>query len=128
MMVVQSDAAAEEAKAARDAAKARGEPPPPPPGSPGKHGPPPGEDRRGKSHHNVLLAETAAPAAEPTLRKAARVGVWANLATTTQRGPFKQLSFHGIDLHVDLPKTLGTQRLGARAFILPAAHVAARAG
>ncbi|KAK7237214.1 hypothetical protein SO694_00097067 [Aureococcus anophagefferens] len=54
---------------------------------------------------------------------ATRVGVWANLTIKTLRGPFKQLGFQDVDLHVDLPKTLGTQRLGARVFLLPYEHV-----
>ncbi|KAH8063685.1 hypothetical protein JL722_2870 [Aureococcus anophagefferens] len=35
------------------------------------------------------------------------------------------LGFQDVDLHVDLPKTLGTQRLGARVFLLPYEHVSA---
>ena len=55
-----------------------------------------------------------------------RVGIWANLAQKSSRGPFKQLSFPDVDLHIDLPKSLGMQRLGARAVFLPFVHVARR--
>jgi len=55
---------------------------------------------------------------------ATRVGVWATLKQAMQRGPFKQLSFgDGVGVHVDLPKSLGTQRGCVRAVVLGAAHV-----
>ena len=56
--------------------------------------------------------------------QATRIAIWANLKQTMQRGPFKQLSFgDGVDVHVDLPKALGTQRLCVRAMVLGGAHV-----
>lgn len=56
-------------------------------------------------------------------RGAVRVGVWANMSIKTIRGPFKQLNFADVGLHLDLPKTLGTQRLGARIVFFPYDHV-----
>ncbi|KAJ1458234.1 hypothetical protein M885DRAFT_513310 [Pelagophyceae sp. CCMP2097] len=55
---------------------------------------------------------------------AVKVGIWANLSIKVLRGPFKQLNFAEIDINVDLPKTLGTQRLGARVVYTPYEHVA----
>lgn len=81
-------------------------------------------DMRKESLENVTGALAADLMAAKTLRSATRVGIWANLTIKTLRGPFKQLNFGEVDLHVDLPKTLGTQRLGARVFFLPYEHVA----
>lgn len=54
---------------------------------------------------------------------AVRVGIWANLCVKSNRGPFKQLNFGDINLNLDLPKTLGTQRIGARIVYLPFEYV-----
>lgn len=58
-------------------------------------------------------------------RGAIRIGLWANLVVRTIRGPFKQLNFatDNVNLQLDLPKTLGTQRLGARIVYFPYEYV-----
>lgn len=64
--------------------------------------------------------ETSDDEAEPTEERGkVRVGVWANLAQKSIRGPFKQLHFPQLGLHLDLPKSLGTQRVAARVVAVP---------
>uniref|UniRef100_A0A7S3K6D8 IC97/Casc1 N-terminal domain-containing protein n=1 Tax=Aureoumbra lagunensis TaxID=44058 RepID=A0A7S3K6D8_9STRA len=60
---------------------------------------------------------------EKAIRGEIRIGVWANLVARSVRGPFKQLSFTDIDLGLDLPKSLGTQRIGARIVFFPYEHI-----
>lgn len=135
IFVVGSDVAAEAAALKREEAKAaaglpghaagKDEEPKAGGGSPTKA---PAAIARAATATNVAAAardEAADPAAGAPPRSATRVGVWANLTIKTLRGPFKQLGFQDVDLHVDLPKTLGTQRLGARVFLLPYEHVSA---
>mmetsp|Transcript_22711 Transcript_22711/g.69805 ORF Transcript_22711/g.69805 Transcript_22711/m.69805 type:complete len:951 (+) Transcript_22711:55-2907(+) len=75
---------------------------------------------------HVALEELSTDSHALRRRGAVRVGLWANLAQKPMRGPFKQLSFADVDLHIDLPKSIGIQRLGTRIVSFPFCHIPRR--